>query len=332
MLHIWMKKAGLTVMLMIAVCFCVNTKVKAADKVYYNSYGVAVNGACAMGIDVSSNNGTVDWAAVKASGVEFAILRCGFGMNLQLQDDKQWEANVAGCESVGMPYGVYLYSYADSVSRARSEADHVLRLITGHKLSYTVYYDMEDPSVIRNTTPAQRGKIAKAFCDRIRAAGYQVAIYADKNTFTNELTAKEFQNLGKWVAHYNPVCGYAGTYQMWQATNQGRVNGITGNVDINYLISSQIFVKPVITVSSPAKKKVKITWKPKKAGTTCEILYSKKKTGKYRLLQKNGKKGSALIKGLKSGKKYYFKVRMRKTENGATVYTKYSKVKAIKVK
>ena len=95
MLHIWMKKAGLTVMLMIAVCFCVNTKVKAADRVYYNSYGVAVNGACAMGIDVSSNNGTVDWAAVKASGVEFAILRCGFGMNLQLQDDKQWEANVA---------------------------------------------------------------------------------------------------------------------------------------------------------------------------------------------------------------------------------------------
>ena len=332
MVHTWMKKMGTTIACFLFVFLCLNINVKAADKIYYNSYGVAVNGAYAMGIDVSSNNGTINWNAVKASGVEFAILRCGFGMNLQLQDDKQWEANVTGCETVGMPYGVYLYSYADSVSRARSEADHVLRLIAGHKLSYPVYYDMEDPSVIRNTTPAQRGKIAKAFCDRIRAAGYQVAIYADKNTFTNELTAKEFQSLGKWVAHYNPVCGYTGIYQMWQATNQGRVNGITGNVDINYLISSQIFVKPEITLSSPAKRKVKITWKPKKAGTTCEIMYSNKKAGKYKSILKNGKKGSAQIKGLKSGKKYYFKVRIKKVVNGATVYSKYSKVKAIKVK
>lgn len=332
MIHTWMKKAGTMIALFLFVFLSVNITVKAADKVYYNSYGAAVKGAYAMGIDVSSNNGTIHWAAVRASGVEFAIIRCGYGMNLQSQDDKQWEANVAGCESVGMPYGVYLYSYADSVSRAKSEAEHVLRLIAGHKLSYPVYYDMEDPSIIRNTTPTQRGKIAKAFCDRIHASGYQVAIYADKNTFTNELTAKEFQKLGKWVAHYNPVCGYTGTYQMWQASNRERVNGITGNVDINYLISSQIFVKPVIKVSSPARKTVKIAWKPKKAGTTCEILYSGKKTGKYKLLQKNGKKGSAKIKGLKSGKKYYIRVRIKKVVNGAAVYSKYSQIHVIKIK
>lgn len=332
MVHIQGKKLlGMAMICLIILC-CFHIDIKAADKIYYNSYGIPVNGACAMGIDVSSNNGDIDWNAVKVSGVEFAIIRCGYGMNLPNQDDKQWAANVTGCESVGMPYGVYLYSYADSVSRARSEADHVLRLISGHKLSYPVYYDMEDPSVISNTTPSQRGKIAKAFCDRIRAAGYQVAIYADKNTFTNALTAKEFQNFNKWVAHYAPVCGYAGTYQMWQATNQGKVNGIKGNVDINYRISGQIFVKPVITVSSTAKKTVRISWKPKKAGTTCEILYSKKKTGKYKLLLKNGKKGSAKIKGLKSGKKYYFKIRIKKVVNRATVYSKYSKIKAVKVK
>ena len=119
---------------------------------------------------------------------------------------------------------------------------------------------------------------------------------------------------------------------MCQTTNKGRVNGIKGYVDINYLISSQIFVKPVIKVSSPAKKKVKITWKPKKAGTTCEIYYSGKKAGKYKVLRKNGKKGLAQIKGLKSGKKYYFKVRISKKVNGITIYSKYSKIKKIKVR
>ena len=327
-----MKRTIGLIMLCLFFAGCFNIKTEAAGKTYYNSYGVAVKGAYAMGIDVSSNNGSIDWNAVKASGVEFAVIRCGCGMNLLNQDDKQWEANVAGCESVGIPYGVYLYSYADSVSRAKDEAEHVLRLISGHKLSYPVYYDMEDSSVLRNTTAEQRGKIAKAFCDRIQAAGYKVGIYADKSTFTNLLAAKEFQNKNKWVAHYSSACGYTGTYQMWQATNQGKVSGIRGNVDINYLISGQIFIKPVIKVSSPAKKKVKITWKPKKSGTTCEIYYAKKKTGKYKLLRKNAKKGSAIIKGLKSGKKYYIRVRISKKVYGSTVYSKCSKIKAIKVR
>lgn len=326
-----LKIAGLFLTLLFCLTFA-KKPVKAANKVYRNSYGVSVKGAYAKGIDVSSNNGTIDWKAVKADGIEFAIIRCGYGVNLQLQDDKQWEANVAGCESMRIPYGVYLYSYADTVSRAKSEADHVLRLISGHKLSYPVYFDMEDPSVLKNTTVAQRGKIAKAFCDRIKAAGYKVGIYSDKSTFTNLLIADEFNNIGKWVAHYSPVCGYKGTYQIWQSTNKGKVNGIQGNVDIDYLISGQIFVKPVIKVTSPGKKRVKITWKPRKAGTTCEILYSNKKVGKFKILRKNAKTGTAQIKGLKSGKNYYFKVRIRKVINGTVIYTPYSKMVKIKVK
>ena len=77
---------------------------------------------------------------------------------------------------------------------------------------------------------------------------------------------------------------------------------------------------------------MKITWKPKKAGTTCEIYYSGKMAGKYKVLRKNGKKGLAQIKGLKSGKKYYFKVRISKKVNGITIYSKYSKIKKIKVR
>lgn len=83
------------------------------------------------GIDVSHHQGTIDWDAVKATGVDFAIIRCGFGSDYVSQDDKQWRANVEDCERLGIPYGVYLYSYATSLDQARSEAAHALRLLKG---------------------------------------------------------------------------------------------------------------------------------------------------------------------------------------------------------
>ncbi|MCD8019621.1 MAG: glycoside hydrolase family 25 protein [Clostridiales bacterium] len=285
------------------VTLLANNAWKRVGNAYYNGSGSKINGAYAKGIDVSSNNGSIDWAAVKADGVEFAIIRCGYGMNQTDQDDIRWEENVSGCEAVGMPYGVYIYSYADSVSKAVSEANHVLRLIKGHNLSLPVYFDMEDSSIFNNTTAKQRGKIAAAFCKKIEAAGYDVAIYANYNAFTNELPEETFDQWGRWVARYNSSCGYKGTYQMWQATNKGTVDGIQGFVDIDFRISSQIFVKPTIKVATSGKKKAKITWKPKKSGTTCQIYYSRKKNGKYKVLSVNGKKGSAKVKKLKSGKK-----------------------------
>ena len=99
----------------------------------------------AQGIDVSYRQGDIDWAKVKNSGqVDFAIIRCGFGMNEIKQDDSKWKYNSSECERLGIPYGVYLYSYADTVAKAKSEANHVIRLIKGKKLSYPIYYDMED--------------------------------------------------------------------------------------------------------------------------------------------------------------------------------------------
>ena len=265
---------------------------------YYNGNGQAINGAYARGIDVSSNNGSIDWQAVKADGVDFAIIRCGYGMDQPEQDDIRYLENVAGCEAAGIPYGVYIYSYADTVERAVSEADHVLRLIRGRNLSYPVYFDMEDQSIFSKTTPQQREQIASAF-----------------------------------LAHYSDQCGYAGTYQMWQATNQGMVAGIQGPVDINFLISDQIFVKPEIKKAVTAgKKAAKVSWKPKKKGTVCEIAYSRKKKGGYKVLTKNAKKGSVKVRKLKSGKKYYFKVRMRRVVNGVTVYSKYSKIKTLRIR
>ena len=98
--------------------------------------------------------------------MEFAIIRCGFGMNQTKQDDAQWFNNVKGCEENNIPYGVYLYSYADTVKKAQSEAEHVLRLIKGHTLAYPVYYDIEEKAVLNKLTAEQLGKIAATFVNR----------------------------------------------------------------------------------------------------------------------------------------------------------------------
>lgn len=204
---------------------------------FVNDLGNAIPGAVKKGIDVSQYQGTIDWERVKASGIDFAIIRCGYGMNQTDQDDNQWLRNVSECERLGIPYGVYLYSYANTVEKARSEADHVIRLIEDRKLSYPVYYDLEDSlSKLSNSKLAQ---ITETFTGRLKASGYSnVGIYANKSWFEKKLTDKIFQKYPRWIAQYNSLCTYSGSYVMWQCTNKGTVNGINGNVDINFLISS----------------------------------------------------------------------------------------------
>ena len=188
----------------------------------------------ARGIDVSEHNGTINWNAVKNSGqVDFAILRVGYGDDYSYQDDKQWARNVSECERLGIPYGVYIYSYATSWSQLNSEVSHVKRLLKGHNPSYPVYIDMEDNSTIglgRNTLT----QFAKSFCDQINSAGYTAGVYANLNWWNNYLYASQLDNYERWVAQYNSSCWYEGDYSLWQYSSSGSVPGISGNVDMNY--------------------------------------------------------------------------------------------------
>ena len=193
--------------------------------------------AICKGIDVSYHNGTIDWKRVKQSEVEYAIIRCGYGTNDKSQDDKKWEENVKGCIDNNIPYGVYLYSYADTVEKASSEADHAIRLLQGKKLKYPVYYDLEEDKLRDKISKKTIADIAQTFCDKLSAKGYTVGIYANKDWFTNYLTDSRFNNWTKWVAQYNTVCNYKGKYDMWQCSSTGRVPGISGNVDLNYSYS-----------------------------------------------------------------------------------------------
>ena len=152
-----------------------------------SSSGEIIPNAIAKGIDISYHNGTINWDKVKNSDVDFVIIRCGYGDNYTSQDDKKWLENVQACESRGIPYGVYIYSYAENVAQAQSEADHVLRLIRGHKLSYPVFYDLEDEPTTGRHTNQEILNMTRTFCTAIQNAGYNVGVYANKYWFTSKL-------------------------------------------------------------------------------------------------------------------------------------------------
>lgn len=177
-------------------------------------------------IDVSYHNGTIDWEKVKASGVDGAIIRCGYGDNISSQDDKQWKRNADECTRLGIPFGTYIYSYAKSDAQAKSEAEHVLRLIKGYKMSFPVYLDLEESG-----TQSGAKDRAKIFCDIIEKAGYMCGIYANKNWWDNYLSGLNAYT--RWVARYNDTLGM-NNVDMWQYTSDGSVSGISGRVDMNH--------------------------------------------------------------------------------------------------
>lgn len=180
-------------------------------------------------IDVSYHNGTIDWEKVKAAGVDGAILRCGYGMDRSDQDDKQWARNLSECERLGIPKGVYLYSYADTEAKARSELAHILRLIKGHKFELPIFFDCEEPG-----TEKMAKKTAKIVCDGLKAAGYTPGIYASLSWWKSYLNG--IDDYCKWIAHYTSGSAdkYKKGYDGWQYTSDGVVNGISGRVDMNH--------------------------------------------------------------------------------------------------
>lgn len=186
------------------------------------------------GIDVSKHQGTIDWKKVKDSGIKIAILRVGYGSDIKSQDDSQFARNLAECNKYDISVGVYIYSYAKSVNEAKSEAQHVLRVLNGAKIDYPIFYDMEDDATQGKCNAKLLGDMADAFCSSIRNAGYDVGIYANKYWFTNKLTDSRFKNMKKWVAQYSSsmTCKVDNVVG-WQYSSTGKVNGISGNVDMN---------------------------------------------------------------------------------------------------
>ena len=197
------------------------------------------NGAVARGIDVSNCQGKIDWNQVKAAGIDFAILKVGpvYG-----KPDDSFERNAAECERLGIPYGVYYYSYARSVKDANKEADRTLAWLGGHHPSLPVYYDLEDSYILQdpNFSKDKLAQIAQAFCNRMEAVGFKSGIYANLNWLNNYLDSPSLSGYDHWVAQYNWRCDYAGSYSFWQYSNSGNVPGVNGRCDMNYCFNGSL--------------------------------------------------------------------------------------------
>jgi GH25 family lysozyme M1 (1,4-beta-N-acetylmuramidase) len=188
------------------------------------------------GIDVSDARGVIDWDQVKPH-IDFAMIRCGYGSNMTVQDDKQFIRNATECERLGIPYGVYLYSYALNVQDAMSEAQHILRLIQGRKIAYPICLDMEDADGYKQRKGMPTNQMLVDICNivlsTVEGQGHYVSLYASLSWLNNQLNDSKLDRYDKWVAQWNSHCDYQKYYSLWQYSDQGNIPGI-GLVDLDY--------------------------------------------------------------------------------------------------
>ena len=213
------------------------TQVIQGDIYSFSSSGVL--GQKARGIDVSKFQGTIDWNAVAADGITFAIIRCGYrgyGSGA-LVEDATFRRNIQGATAAGIQVGVYFYSQAIDEAEAVEEASMVLSLVQGYSLPYGVYFDTEkvagDTGRADGISAAQRTANAVAFCETIRNAGYTPGVYSYASWFYNSLNFANISKYRTWIAQYRDTLDFAYSYNIWQYSSQGSVSGIKGNVDMN---------------------------------------------------------------------------------------------------
>lgn len=191
-------------------------------------------------IDVSQFNGSISWARV-AKSCDGAIIRAGYrgyGSGT-LVTDKNFKNNLAAAKAAGVPIGVYFVTQAITIAEAQAEARYTMELVKGYKLVYPIFIDSENGNA-KGTGRADHGKltrttrtaIIKAFCEEIQANGYTAGVYASQSWFNDDLNLAELKDFYIWVAKYS---SYAPNiyYNAWQYTSAGRVDGVTGNVDIS---------------------------------------------------------------------------------------------------
>ena len=189
----------------------------------------------AKGVDISYANGNIDLSKVKAAGYSYVMIRCGYGSDLPAQDDAQFEANVKKAEKLGLPWGVYLYSYATCKAEALSEVEHVKRLLKGKKPTMPIALDVEDSAWYTRRgcyNKATITEIVKTFIEGIRAAGYYPMLYTGLYWLGSYIDKSVYMSCDLWIAQWNSACQYTGdNLGMWQyggETNLIESNSIAG--------------------------------------------------------------------------------------------------------
>ena len=207
----------------------------------------ALRTSTTKGIDVSQWNcrTTIDWAAVKASGVDFVIVRCGLRGSTAggIYEDDMFFSNIRGAKAAGLKVGIYFFTLAATEQQAVEEASACVQMArrAGVNLDYPIFMDLEDPvssgaqaNAYKALSTAQRTEIVNAFCETVRGAGYRAGLYANKYWLNAKVrTGSLSSGTVIWLAHYTSKSDYGGRYEMWQYSGSGGVPGIYGAVDMN---------------------------------------------------------------------------------------------------
>lgn len=211
------------------------------------------------GIDVSKWQGQIDWAKVKAAGVDFAMIRLGYGSSAgdNCKMDEYFYANMNGALAAGVDVGVYFYSYAKTPAAASKEAEFVIEKLAPFKTSlrYPVAFDIEDPGQ-KDLGKTILTAMVGAFCQAIENAGYWASFYTSLDWCQNRLDMTALKRYDLWLAQWAAKASTAYAHGMWQYISTGTVAGVSGNMDMNIaykdyptLISAMLQPAPVEEVT-----------------------------------------------------------------------------------
>lgn len=199
---------------------------------FYQYFGISKGNEPLMkGIDVSIHNGSIDWQKVKNAGIQFAILRAGYGREMS-QKDVRFEENYRNAKAAGIPVGAYWYSYAMTPEEAELEADVFLSVIEGKQFEMPVYFDLEEKKQF-DLGKEKVSAIMRAFLEKIEKAGYFTGLYGSASSLTTRTADDIKSRYTIWLAHWTDQTNYSGNYGIWQYSDKGSVSGINGNVDLD---------------------------------------------------------------------------------------------------
>ncbi len=199
------------------------------------------------GIDVSKYQSDIDWEKVKADGIDFVFIRVGYrgyGVSGTLAADIRFEEHVTGALAAGLQVGLYYYTEAINTKEAIEEAQYCINQAKDYDITLPIVYDYET-TVVNGVKTGRKynAKLSKsaatkncqAFCDTVKEAGYTPMVYANKSDLSDLINgALLAQSYKIWLANYTSRTTYAGTYEYWQYSDSGKVDGISGKVDCNY--------------------------------------------------------------------------------------------------
>ena len=220
------------------------TPVTGAQVIQGVTYNFGSDGAIAttvngskFGIDVSRHNGEINWNAVKASGVDYVIIRCGYRGSATgaLIQDQNFTKNIKGATAAGLKVGIYVFSQAVNEVEAVKEASLAVACAKGYNLTYPIFIDTESSGGRADRIDkATRTAVVNAFCQTVVNSGYKAGIYASKTWFEDKLSMGAISGSYRiWLAQYAAAPTYKGKYDMWQYSSKGKISGIKGNVDLN---------------------------------------------------------------------------------------------------